>query len=49
MVSPRRSCNAAVWGTYAESPPSAMSLRITFSETPVLSAALTRRYPYLPF
>ena len=32
----------------AESPPSAMSLRTAFSETPVPSAALTRRYPYRP-
>mgnify|MGYP006926423796 CR=1 FL=1 len=39
---PRRS------GTCAVRPSSAMILRITFSETPVLSMALILRYPYLP-
>ena len=39
---PRRS------GTCAVRPSSAMIPRSTFSETPVLSMALTLRYPYPP-
>lgn len=35
-------------GACATSPSSAMIRRTAFSETPVLSMALMRRYPYLP-
>lgn len=48
VVSPSYELYLRRLGTCATSPSSAMILRITFSETPVLSMALILRYPYLP-